>query len=79
MSPAGPCRGAGPEDQARAALLKAAAFYRDEVAAHGGYVYRYSADLEKREGEGKVDLDRVWVQPSGTPLGRGWPTWTPTS
>lgn len=54
-------------DRARAALLKAVAFYRDQVAAHGGYVYRYSADLEKREGEGKVDRDRVWVQPSGTP------------
>lgn len=66
MSP--PARGEGPaRDQARAALLKAAAFYRDKVAAHGGYVYRYSGDLEKREGEGKVDLDRVWVQPPGTP------------
>ncbi|HEX8912159.1 MAG TPA: pectate lyase, partial [Humisphaera sp.] len=38
-----------------------------EVASHGGYVYKYSADLAKREGEGKTGPDTVWVQPPGTP------------
>lgn len=54
-------------DQASVALRRAVEFYRSKVASHGGYVYRYSADLTKREGEGKTDLDTVWVQPPGTP------------
>ena len=53
--------------QAAKALGRAVAFYRHKVAAHGGYVYTYSADLAKREGEGKVGLDTVWVEPPGTP------------
>jgi hypothetical protein len=44
------------------------AFFREKVAVHGGYVWRYSADLEKREGEGKVGETTVWVQPPGTPF-----------
>lgn len=55
------------KDEARAALRKAVDFYRGKVAVHGGYVYRYSADLQKREGEGKTGVDTVWVQPPGTP------------
>ncbi len=55
------------KDQAAKALGRAVAFYRHKVAAHGGYVYRYSSDLAKREGEGKVGLDTVWVEPPGTP------------
>ena len=53
--------------QAAEALRRAADFYGQKVAAHGGYVYRYSADLAKREGEGKTGPDTVWVQPPGTP------------
>jgi hypothetical protein len=49
------------------ALRKAVDFYVRQVAVHGGYVYRYSADLKKREGEGKTGPDTVWVQPPGTP------------
>lgn len=49
------------------AMRRAVDFYRNQVASHGGYVYRYSDDLRKREGEGKVGLDTVWVQPPGTP------------
>jgi hypothetical protein len=55
-----------PDDAARA-LRKAVEFHHQKVAMHGGYVYRYSADLKKREGEGKVGIDTVWVQPPGTP------------
>lgn len=54
-------------DQALAALRKAVGFYRSQVAAHGGYVYRYSGDLTLAEGEGKADRDTIWVQPPGTP------------
>lgn len=54
-------------EQAANALKRAVDFYAGSVAAHGGYVYRYSADLVKREGEGKTDVDTVWVQPPGTP------------
>lgn len=53
--------------QAEEALRRATDFYTRKVASHGGYVYRYSADLTKREGEGKTDVDTVWVQPPGTP------------
>ncbi len=55
------------KDQAARALGRAVAFYRHKVAAHGGYVYLYSSDLTKREGEGQVGLDTVWVEPPGTP------------
>lgn len=55
------------EQRAQEAMQRATDFYRTQVAARGGYVYRYSADLAKREGEGKVGVDTVWVQPPGTP------------
>jgi hypothetical protein len=67
-TPAGPASTGRPlADEARAALRKATAFYAGTVAAHGGYVYKYSADLVKREGEGRTGPDTVWVQPPGTP------------
>ncbi len=53
--------------QATSALKRAVEFYHGKVAVHGGYVYRYSDDLAKREGEGKVENEKVWVQPPGTP------------
>ncbi len=51
----------------RAAFEKAVQFFSREVAVEGGYVWRYSADLSKREGEGKVGMRTVWVQPPATP------------
>jgi hypothetical protein len=54
-------------DEASQGLERAVQFYAGQVASHGGYVYRYSADLTKREGEGQTELDTVWVQPPGTP------------
>ena len=53
--------------QAAEAMRRAVDFYAGQVASHGGYVYRYSADLARREGEGKTGIDTVWVQPPGTP------------
>ena len=48
-------------------LKQAATFYRDKVASHGGYVYYYSVDLKERWGEGKANVDTLFLQPPGTP------------
>jgi len=63
---------AAPDDgtlrgKARAAMRKAATFFRDEASSHGGYVYYYSPDLTQRWGEGVASADQIWVQPPGTP------------
>ena len=52
---------------AKGALRRSVEFFHKKVASHGGYVYRCSADLTKREGEEKAGADTVWVQPPGTP------------
>lgn len=54
-------------DEAKTALKKAATFYRDKVASHGGYVYYYTPDLKQRWGEGAATPDILFVQPPGTP------------
>jgi hypothetical protein len=48
-------------------LRRAVAFFRGRVAIHGGYLWRYSSDLSRREGEGKATDTMIWVQPPGTP------------
>ncbi len=48
-------------------LKKAALFYHNKVASHGGYVYYYSLDLQQQWGEGKTNPDMIFVQPPGTP------------
>jgi len=53
--------------QATAALQKAVSFFQQQVSIKGGYLWRYSTDLEKREGEGKASPSTAWVQPPGTP------------
>jgi hypothetical protein len=53
--------------QAVKGLDRAVQFFRKQVATEGGYLWRYSADLSKREGEGKATATQVWVQPPGTP------------
>jgi len=50
-----------------ATMRKAAAYFRTEVASHGGYVYYYSVDFKQRWGEGEATADQIWVQPPGTP------------
>lgn len=62
VNAADPSRG-----EVEAVLKKSAQFFCEQVAVQGGYVWRYSADLSKREGEGKVDDTAGWVQPPGTP------------
>ncbi|MGH6904921.1 MAG: hypothetical protein ACREIR_19525, partial [Geminicoccaceae bacterium] len=53
--------------RAREALGRAAAYFRDEVAVHGSYGWRYSADLTYRRGEDLLTSSQGWVQPPGTP------------
>ena len=60
-------------DEAKAGLRKACGFFRDKVSTEGGYLWRYSADLKLREGEGKATATQIWVQPPGTPsVGMAW-------
>jgi len=53
--------------EAAAALAKATDFFVNKVSAEGGYLWRYSEDLSRGEGEGKASSTTVWVQPPGTP------------
>ncbi len=53
--------------QAQETLRKAVQFFHSTIATEGGYLWRYSADLSKREGEGKATATQVWVQAPGTP------------
>lgn len=48
-------------------LRRAVGFFVEKVSTEGGYLWRYSEDLAKREGEGKAAETVVWVQPPGTP------------
>lgn len=50
------------------ALRKAVGFFREEAGYHGGYVYRSSADLRFREGEGEASRTTGWIEPPGTPF-----------
>ncbi|MCI0637613.1 MAG: hypothetical protein L0Y72_08160 [Gemmataceae bacterium] len=54
-------------EQARSALRKAVTYFRTKVATEGSYLWRYSEDLSKREGEGNATATQAWVQPPGTP------------
>jgi PelA/Pel-15E family pectate lyase len=53
--------------QAAHALRQATDFFRTQVTTEGGYLWRYSEDLARREGEGEASASTVWVQPPGTP------------
>lgn len=54
--------------EVRDALHRAVAFFRTHAASQGGgYVYRVSADLQRREGEGAVGPATAWIEPPGTP------------
>lgn len=57
----------GLKEEATQTLKKAASFYHERVASHGGYVYYYSLDLNQRWGEGRASPETIFVQPPGTP------------
>ena len=54
-------------EQALAALRRGANFFRTQVAVEGTYLWQYSEDLSKREGENRATATQAWVQPPGTP------------
>lgn len=54
-------------DRALAALRRAARFYAEQAAIHGGYHYAYTADLSWGRSEHGVGKTQVEVQPMGTP------------
>lgn len=51
----------------RGALLKASAFFHEQVGHEGGYLWYYSGDLQMAEAEGIPEKGVAWVQPPGTP------------
>jgi PelA/Pel-15E family pectate lyase len=55
------------KQEATRALHKVISFYRAEVGYEGAYLWRYSADLTKQEGEGKATKSSGWTQPPGAP------------
>ena len=59
--------GGGLSERASEAMEKATQYFVSRVATHGGYLWRYSADLKQRWGEGKATESQIWVQPPGTP------------
>ena len=56
------------KEQATKAMHRATEFFRTKVSTEGGYLWRYSEDLSRREGEGKATNTMVWVQPPGEHL-----------
>jgi PelA/Pel-15E family pectate lyase len=64
-------RGETPDETLRNDALRtlkaSAAFFREKVSRHGGYVYYVGVDLKTRWGEGKAGPDTIFVQPPGTP------------
>lgn len=50
----------------KTALTKATD-YLTSIATEGGYLWRYSPDLQDRRGETEATTSQIWVQPPGTP------------
>ena len=53
--------------EAKTALRKAVDFFQNKAGYRGAYLYKYSADLRKQEGEGMAYKTTGWTQPPGTP------------
>ena len=53
-------------DAALSAMKKATVFMMERVSLHGGFVWKYSADLSERWGEIPARKTQIWVQPPGT-------------
>lgn len=49
-------------------LRKACDYFDQTISCEGGYLWRYSADLTRREGEGEATATQVWTQRPGTPF-----------
>lgn len=53
--------------QVEQALQKAVEFFSKSVSTEGAYVYRWSSDLSRGEGESVVGKSTAWLEPPGTP------------
>ncbi len=49
------------------ALHRAVHFFRSSASIEGGYVFRWSSDLQLREGETRVGESTAWIEPPATP------------
>jgi hypothetical protein len=67
ISPSAQPQEPGLREKAAAGLKKSVEFFRTKVAVEGSYLWRYSDDLSRREGENKATATQAWVQPPGTP------------
>ena len=59
--------GAEPLPAAARTALDRAITAMAAIATEGGWVWRYSPDLEERAGESEASPTTIWVQPPGTP------------
>ena len=55
------------QERAAAVLEQAAEYWSTRLSCRGGYLWRYSEDLSRWEGEGEAAPNQIWVQPPGTP------------
>jgi hypothetical protein len=53
--------------EARAGLMRAVDFFRKGAGCEGGYGFRVSADLARREGERTLLPREAWIEPPATP------------
>jgi hypothetical protein len=53
--------------EARAGLVRAVEFFRAHAGCEGGYGFRVSADLARREGERPLAPREAWIEPPATP------------
>ena len=49
------------------AMAKATDFMMNTVSVNGGFIWKYSLDLNERYGEVKARKTMIWVEPPGTP------------
>ncbi len=58
---------------AATAMKKAATYFHDHVATHGGYGYYVTPDLKQHWGEGVATADQIFTEPPSTPsVGRAY-------
>jgi len=67
LSHTSPSLGAPTPAQVRAAMKRATDFMMNTVSNRGGFVWKYSLDLEEKYGELKARDSMIWVEPPGTP------------
>ncbi|MBL8826730.1 MAG: pectic acid lyase, partial [Planctomycetaceae bacterium] len=53
---------------AKRALRRACDYFDQAVSCEGGYLWQYSRDLKRREGEGDASVTQVWNKRPGTPF-----------